>query len=270
MNRSGPALFVLALALDLAMASGCNSGRSASCPPCDATAGHGHAAKPSADESGAPEYYALPGLDHGLLQSPVNILSHETEPGKHKIVYHGGIEAEKVANLGSTVELSFGQGITTELDGKLYEFKQLHFHTPAEHLIDGITYPMEAHLVHSRPGPSADAPPEYLVIALLVRMGRPNRFLSEFLDAVPPRPGESAELHDVYIGDAFPPEADLQSLHYYHYRGSLTTPPYTESVDWLVAKEIIEAGSKQSQRINLLEGNNARHVQALYSRAIDE
>lgn len=64
--------------------------------------------------------------------------------------------------------------------------------------------------------------------------------------------------------------AARRALHYYHYRGSLTTPPYTESVDWLVAKEIIEAGPKQIQRINLLEGNNARHVQALFSREIDE
>ena len=265
MKQGGLSLFVLAIGV--LMASGCSSDRSAPCPPCDTAAGQ---ARVSADESGTRQYYALPGLDHGLLQSPVNILSNETAPGKHHIEYRGDIEAEKVLNLGSTVQLSFGQGITTELDGKLYDFKQLHFHTPAEHLIDGITYPMEAHLVHSRPGPSADAPPQYLVIALLVRMGRPNRFLSEFLDAVPPKPGESAELHDVYIGDAFPPEVDLETLHYYHYKGSLTTPPYTESVDWLVAKEIIEAGPKQIQRINLLEGNNARHVQALYSREIDE
>ena len=58
--------------------------------------------------------------------------------------------------------------------------------------------------------------------------------------------------------------------HYYHYRGSFTTPPYTESVDWLVAKEVIEAGPAQIRRINVLEGDNARHVQALYRREIDE
>lgn len=99
----------------------------------------------SADESEAARYYALPGLDHGLLQSPVNVLSNETEPGKH--------------------------------------------------------------LVHSRPGRSADGPPSYLVISILVRMGRPNRFLAEFLDAIPAEPGQSAKLHHVFLGDAFPPRA---------------------------------------------------------------
>ena len=61
----------------------------------------GHGGGRSADESEAARYYALPGLDHGLLQSPVNILSNETEPGKHSIEFHGGLEADKVVNLGN-------------------------------------------------------------------------------------------------------------------------------------------------------------------------
>jgi len=241
-----------------------------SCPPCEAAPEATQDAHASAPEPEPGQYYALPGIDHGLLQSPVNILSHETEHGKHRIVYRGGDEAEVVTNLGTTVRLGFGQGITTEFDGKVYEFLQLHFHTPSEHLIDGITYPMEMHLVHLRPGPSADDPPSYLAISILVRMGKSNRFLDEFLDAIPNEPGQSAEIHDVFLHDMFPPDFDFENIHYYHYRGSFTTPPYTESVDWLVAKEVIEAGPAQIQRINRLEGNNARHVQALYRRAIDE
>ncbi|MBT8466080.1 MAG: carbonic anhydrase family protein [Deltaproteobacteria bacterium] len=270
MNKVSVFLGFLVLAGGGAMASGCTSERDAGCPPCEAAAGNGQGGAGSRAGSEAPKYYALPGLDHGLLQSPVNILSDATEPGRHRIEFHGAVEADDVVNLGSTVELHFGRGITTELDGKVYEFRQLHFHTPAEHLIDGVTYPMEMHLVHSRTGGSAGAPPSYLVIALLVKMGQPNRFLAEFLDAIPSQPGQSAKLHHVFLGDAFPPGLDLERVHYYHYRGSLTTPPYTESVDWLVAKEIIDAGPAQIQRINLLEGNNARHVQALYSREIDE
>ena len=94
-----------------------------------------------------------------------------------------------------------------------------------------------------------------------------TRFPDEFLDAIPKEPGQSAEIHDVFLHDMFPQDFDFENIHY---RGSFTTPPYTESVDWLVAKEVIEAGPAQIQRINLLEGNNARHVQALYRREIDE
>jgi carbonic anhydrase len=129
---------------------------------------------------------------------------------------------------------------------------------------------MEMHLVHSRPGPAGNDAPKYLGVSILVRMGESNRFFDEFLDAIPTEPGRSAKLHDVFFRDAFPPSFDFDDIHYYHYRGSFTTPPYTESVDWLVAKEVIEAGPAQIQRINVLEGDNARHVQALYSREVDE
>jgi carbonic anhydrase len=241
-----------------------------SSPPSEAAAAATHDAHPSGVDPDAGQYYALPGIDHGLLQSPVNILSDETEYGRHTIEYRGGDEAQVVTNLGSTVRLEFGRGITTKFDGKVYDFLQLHFHTPSEHLIDGITYPMEMHLVHSRPGPSADDPPTYLAISILVRMGTANRFLDEFLDAIPKEEGQSAEIHDVFLHDMFPQGFDFENVHYYHYRGSFTTPPYTESVDWLVAKEVIEAAPAQIQRINVLEGNNARHVQALYRREIDE
>jgi len=257
----------LALGIALALGSGCASNR---CPPCEAAAASAGAAKSSGGEPVSGKYYALPGLDHGLLQSPVNILSDETEPGKHQIKFGEADEVEEVANLGTTVELSFGRGITTEFDGKVYELLQLHFHTPAEHLIDGITYPMEMHLVHRGPALGAFDPPVYLVISLLVQMGAANRFFGEFLNVVPTETGEVAKLHDVFLHDAFRPGFDLENVHYYHYRGSLTTPPYTESVDWLVAKDVIEAAPAQIQRINVLEGDNARHVQALYSREIDE
>ena len=254
-------------AIVLTIGAGCTS---RPCPPCDAVSAYAGATKDSGGESAPGAYYALPGLEHGLLQSPVNILSDHVEPGKHTIEYHGGDGAEVVTNQGTTVEVGFGQGIATEFDGQVYEFMQLHFHTPAEHLIDGITYPMEMHLVHSRPGPAADDPPDYLVVALLFRMGASNRFLEEFLDVVPRVQGQSAELDGVFLTDVLPPGANASGIHYYHYGGSLTTPPYTESVNWLVAKEVIEAAPLQIQRINFVEGDNARRIQPLYSREIDE
>lgn len=59
------------------------------------------------------------------------------------------------------------------------------------------------------------------------------------------------------------------SSTYYHDRGSLTTPPYTETLDWLVVKTIQQASPEQIRRINLIEGDNARRVQALYERKVE-
>jgi len=61
-----------------------------------------------------------------------------------------------------------------------------------------------------------------------------------------------------------------RDFHFYHYRGSLTTPPFTETVEWMIAKEVQQASPEQVWRINQIEGDNARHVQPLYGCAVDE
>ena len=266
-NTRASAQLLLAATCVASLAVGC---KRAQCPPCDCTVeANGAAEEGTTPKDPEPRYYALPGLDHGLMQSPVNILSQQSTHGRHDIEFGPGDGAERVTNLGHTVQVGFGEGVTTTFDGKTYEFQQLHFHTPSEHRVDGITYPMEVHLVHTRPGAEEGGPPDYLVIGAFYRMGKSNGFLKSFLGAIPDEEGESAELEQVYFEDGLPPGMDVDAIDYYHYRGSLTTPPYTESVQWLVVKEVLEASREEIARINEIEGNNARRVQALYNREVD-
>ncbi len=214
--------------------------------------------------------YTLPGLKHGLMQSPINILSDHSEEGKHNNTFNFEEEIDKVENLGHTVQLDFEPGSTVSLDGKIFEFKQVHFHTPSEHLIDGMTYPMEMHVVNTLIGQNKEDTPEYLVISFLFKMGKENRFIHEFIDLIP-RDKNTSE--DISIGTVnlkhlflYNPEKIINS--YFYYKGSLTTPPYTESANWFVMKTIIDASPDQIQLLNKIEGDNARHVQALYDRAV--
>ena len=215
--------------------------------------------------------YSLPDLDHGLLQSPVNILSDQAVDGTHKVVLHFDHAApERLVNMGTTIELDFPEGGgSLDYDGREYDLGQLHFHTPSEHQIDGITFPMEMHIVHQIRGEVAHHESRYLVIAILFRMGEASHFIGSFLEAVPHKAGEAKHLDpgEVYLEELFP---GCKMPHYYHYRGSLTTPPHTESVHWLVLKHVMEASAEQIRRINAIEGDNARHVQALYGRPIDD
>jgi carbonic anhydrase len=211
--------------------------------------------------------YAMPGLSHGLLQSPVNILSDETKGGQHQIAvnYHHA-DPEYLDNKGTTIELDFPEGSSITFDGREYKLKQLHFHTPSEHQIDGVTYPMELHIVNVMDAQSEDDPPRYLVISYLFRMGEEGPFIASFLDQVPTEEGR----RDLAPGTVIiEPEGRELNQEFYHYRGSLTTPPNTETVEWLIVKEIQQASPAQIRRINLLEGDNARHVQALYGRKVE-
>lgn len=215
------------------------------------------------------EGYILPGMTHGISQSPINIKSSKTEEGMHEIKFHYETSKEKVANLGHTVQVNYDPGSTITFDDTTYAFKQFHFHTPSEHLIDGITYPLEMHMVHVLDGKTVDDSPHYLVVGILFKEGESNPFLDTFINAIPKEEGDINEDDhmSVNINDLITNQEDFK--HYYHYKGSLTTPPYTETVNWTVLKRICEASEEQIEKLNKIEGNNARHVQAIYDREVD-
>ena len=214
--------------------------------------------------------YILPGLDHGFEQSPINILSNANETGKHTITLYFKDEVNKVENLGHTVQLDFAEGSSIVQDDTTFAFKQCHFHTPSEHLIDGLTFPMEMHIVNVMPNEDKTAIPQYLVIGVLFKEGKESKFINDFLNAIPKEGHTSSEFKPgtVKLADLFGTIPKEIKGNYYNYRGSLTTPPYTESVRWYISKHIFEASAEQIEAINKVEGNNARHVQALYGRTI--
>ena len=88
----------------------------------------------------------------GHQQSPINIPSqHRCKAHKHLVDFHYKPSNEKIINTGHTIRLDYDKGSTITYDKKDYELKQFHFHTPAEHHIQGIIYPMEMHMVHQIP-----------------------------------------------------------------------------------------------------------------------
>jgi len=123
--------------------------------------------------------YTLDGLDHGLIQSPVNILTLNTKNHIERdieISDEKSAKSSKVENTGHSVQLDFDEGIVIRLDSNYYNFLQAHFHTPSEHQIDGITYPMEIHFVCKQ----NSGEPNYLVVGALFKMGRENAFIINF------------------------------------------------------------------------------------------
>ncbi len=205
--------------------------------------------------------YLLPEASEGRSQSPINIVTSRAVPAKHEVQFHYQTSKEHVSNLGHTIKVAYDAGSSLEFDGISYDLQQFHFHTPSEHLLDGVTYPMEMHLVHTEHG----HPERFLVIGVLFKEGDPNGLLDTLLGDVPRRAGESVDV------DA---ELDASSIFkpgegYFHYAGSLTTPPYTEAVTWLVLDQVHDASAEQVEALNRIEGNNARHIQDQRARLID-
>jgi carbonic anhydrase len=148
------------------------------------------------------------------------------------------------------------------LDGVRYELRQFHFHTPAEHTIDGVRPPLEQHFVHA--GPDG----ETLVIGYFLRGGGPGGTdVDAVLAQLPQFPrecGEEAEVPGVDLAAALPDD-----LTTFRYTGSLTSSPYTEPVRWnvLARKGRIADSTLDAFRSVFPEGD-ARELQPLAGREV--
>lgn len=192
-------------------------------------------------------------------QSPINV----TTPGEkksHKIKFNYVSSHEVVENLGHTVELLYDKGSSVEFNDKTYQLVQFHFHTPSEHKIDGDAYPMEVHLVH-RGGDST-----YLVVSLLFQEATENTFLKSFIPDIPGKEGNTTETKkEIDLSNLFP-----KDRRFYTYSGSLTTPPYTEGVRWVIFKQPITCSKEQVAIFKNIEGFNARNLQPMNLRMLEE
>lgn len=144
-----------------------------------------------------------------------------------------------------------------EVDGVTYELKQFHFHTPSEHRIDGEAFPMEMHLVHQA------AKGALLVVAVLIEEGHRHGELEKVFDHLPEE-GASVPVAGFKLSRLLP--GDRRSLRY---RGSLTTPPFTEGVKWVVLVRALELPEDQIEAFRaLFPDGNSRETQALNGRTV--
>lgn len=164
-----------------------------------------------------------------------------------------------VVHTGHTVQVNFAEGSVLDVAGHLYTLKQLHFHSPSEHLVQGHSFPMEAHLVHS------DGNGQLAVIGILYETGEENAALNPILSVMPGLAGQKTAISGTFVAESLLPA----TRDYYRLSGSLTTPPCTEGVTWLVMKTPlrISQGQLDSLQKALGEANN-RPVQPIYARVI--
>ncbi|WP_338766749.1 carbonic anhydrase family protein [Massilia sp. METH4] len=165
-----------------------------------------------------------------------------------------------VTDNGHTVQVALGAGNFLSVAGRTYELQQLHFHRPAEERVNGKTYEMGIHLVHK------DIEGRTAVLALMLQRGRPQPAIQTVWNNLPLEKKETFTPSIVFNpNDLLPERRD-----YYTYMGSLTEPPCTEGVLWLVMKEPVQASGEQMALFSRLYPLNARPVQAAAGRMIKE
>lgn len=155
-------------------------------------------------------------------------------------------------NNGRTIQAAGDDACTLTLDDQVYQLIQFHLHTPSEHIDGSGHYPMELHLVHRSPVTKALA-----VVGIWVTPGVAQSELAILSKHLPTHPGDhTRDTISVNPGNLLPPKRELV-----RYSGSLTTPPCSEGVTWLVMTRPIEASALQIAQFHQLLGDNARPLQ---------
>ena len=160
-------------------------------------------------------------------------------------------------NTGHAIQENVQPGNHVRLKDKSYELKQFHFHSPSEHTVNGEYFPMEVHFVHQ------NQKGELLVVGLMFVEGKRNALM----DQLPSFRAERGE-------DPFYEGVDYNELvtgrqEYFYYNGSLTTPPCSEGVSWIVMQRPIEVSEDQIQHYrDLLGFTNNRPIQPINARVV--
>ena len=211
---------------------------------------------------GAPENWASLSDEfrtcaEGVEQSPVNLAGY-TPGDVAPIAFSYVGSAATARNNGHTVYLDCRGGDSIAVDGRRYELLGIHSHSPGEHLLDGEHFAAELHLVHQYSAGNLT------VVGLLFRIGDQSPIIQSLLH-VAPDVGALVDLNGGPAAVEYVPD----NLDHYGYDGSLTTPPCTEGVRWIVMQHI---GTVSQGQINELQelsrGPNNRSVQPLGERHI--
>lgn len=202
--------------------------------------------------------YAL--CSSGKAQSPINIQDNwKKASSKLSLSYQEKTQIQLV-DLGQAIQANLAKGSHIAIQNKTYQLLQFHFHTPGEHQLDGKLAPAEFHFVHQ----SADG--ALAVIGVNVVEGKDNLALKTIIKQLDHlKKNEKLAATDINLRDLLPKDTT-----YYHYPGSLTTPPCSESVQWHVMKTPITLSAKSIKALDSYYSfNNNRPVQSLHGRKIE-
>jgi carbonic anhydrase len=223
-----------------------------------------HAAKPHWSYEGktGPSHWGSMQAEYsacskGTRQSPINISkTSDTKRSPLNFKYRR-TRSLTILNNGHAIQINQRKGSLLHLGSTEYDLLQIHFHSPSEHNINGKSFPMEAHFVHR------DTDGNLGVVGLMIKVGKHNNALDN-LWKVMPKTKKKEKLSVAYnIADLLPADKS-----YYRYAGSLTTPPCTENVTWLVLKTPIEIDSTQLKAYRAVMHHTNRPLQKRNNRLI--
>ena len=196
----------------------------------------------------------------GTRQSPIAIDETNTLQGPAEpLQFHYQPSSAMVLNNGRTIQVDVVGDNTLTVRGATYKLYQIVFHHPSEERVNGRAFAMVAHLLHR------DVDGQLAVVAVLLDPGQANALIHKVWTYLPLDTGDRVRMPTglLDLNELLP-----QDMRYYQFIGSLTTPPCTENVLWMVLKQPVQISPEQLRLFSQLYPANARPVQPLNGRIV--
>ena len=193
----------------------------------------------------------------GKSQSPIDIGDARGDSHLKPVVIRYEDSSVTLALNGGDLSGNIAAGGHLEFEGDRFPLKRVVFHLPAEHKRLGIPYPMEIQLHHQ------DVAGHQLILSVFVEQGKSHEGLAMLAKNLPEEDLHQRDIDHVSWSALLP-----SKKNYFTYQGSLSQPPCTEGVRWVVMTAFITAAPADLQRFQKVTGHNARPVQALSGREI--
>ena len=196
----------------------------------------------------------------GRRQSPIGLDDGTALLGPAAgIDFHYAASNASVLNNGHTIVVSVSGDNTMVLRGTSYQLTEINFHTPSEIQVNGHHYAMSANLLHR----SADG--KLAILSVLLDVGEVNALVNKVWTYLPL---DISDKVDMPVGLLNANELLPADQRYYQFMGSLTTPPCTEGVVWVVIKQPLTISEAQFRLFTQLFPMNARPLQPINGRAV--
>lgn len=196
----------------------------------------------------------------GQRQSPIDI-RHTVRADLPAIQFAYKATPLSIVDNGHSIKVDTADAGGITIAGESYALQQFHFHKPSEEKLNGKAYAMVVHLVHqSKAGKLA-------VVAVMFEAGKEQALIRTLWSNLPLEQEQPLVLPDIKIDPTLLLPAKRT---YYTFLGSLTTPPCTEGVLWLVLKTPVQVSREQLAGFGTIYKNNARPIQAVNGRLIKE
>lgn len=198
----------------------------------------------------------------GTIQSPINIDNNNIAADEISLSTEFNYKSTdlQVLNTGTTILVNYEEGSSFIVDGEIYNLKQFHFHSPSEHTVNGSHYDLELHVVHLNENE------EICVVGVLINSGEHNESFGKILDQLNNDKAGQNEIIKFNAAELLP----QSNSSFYYYEGSLTTPPCSEGVKWVIQKDPVTVSKTQIEKFRKIMYGNNRPVQPINERNVYE